>query len=193
MAAMMGIPALTAVMAGVQVAGTAMQMIAAHNAGEQQKAQANFEANQMEQNANNAQASAEQKMIEQDKQTAYVESNLQAAAAGGGGSATDPTVVTNLKTIAGEGRFRAMTDMYEGNAQAQSLRTQAAATRAGGAMAADAGNINAFAKGVSGASSLFDKYGSVNPDSGSGTPTQLPWQQAGYGNPAAAAFYNTTS
>lgn len=185
-------------MAAAAIGSTALQMIAAHNAGEAQKSQANIEANQMSQNANNAEGAAEQKMIEQNKQTAYTESNLQAAAAGGGGSATDPTVVTDMKTIAGEGRFRAMTDMYEGDAQAQSMRYGAAVTRAGGDNAADAGNIGALSKGLSGAaaaytqfggSSLFDKYGANT----STSTAQLPWQQAGYGNPAGAAFYNQTS
>lgn len=174
-------------MAVMAIASTAMQMIGAHNAGQQKKAEANFEANQMEANANNAEAAAQRKMIEQNKETAYVQSNLQAAAAGGGGSATDPTVVTDIKTIAGEGRYRALTDLYEGDTEAQSLRTQAAATRVGGVNAARAGNLNAFAKGLSGASSLYNnygsslytKYGSVNSNF-SDAPPQLPWQRSDY-------------
>lgn len=176
-------------MAVAAIAGTAMQMIGAHNAGEQAKSEANFQANQLAQNANNAEGAAEINMEEQNKRTAYAESNLQASAAAGGGSATDPTVVTDLKTIAGEGRFRAMTDMYDGNAQAQSMRTQAGVIRAGGDNAAQAGNIGAISSGLKGASSLYDSYNSnvgntvttpsspapFNPNQNG--PYQLPWLQ----------------
>ncbi len=167
-------------------ASIGMQMDAAHNAGEAQKNQANFEANQMQQNANNEQAAAEEKVVQQNKETAYVMSNAQAAAAASGGSATDPSVITNMKTIAGEGRFRALTDMYEGNAQAQAMRTQADATRISGDNAARAGNMAAIGKGFQGASSLYNKYNTQDTPTASTVPSynsnqmgpyQLPWLQ----------------
>lgn len=168
-------PILSTAAVGAQVAGTIMSASSARQAGEAQQEEANYQATQMRQNANNAEATAEEKMVQQNKETEYALSNAKAAAAAGGGSATDPTVTTNMMTIAGQGRFRALTDMYEGDAAAQADKNQAAATQYGGVLAADAGNTKMYTNILSGASSLYNKYG--NPKSDVNTNTNPPWVQ----------------
>ena len=148
------------------IGGTVLSAVGANNQGKAQQAEANSEAAQLTQNADEAQASAEQKAGQQDVETAYALSNAQAAAAAGGGSATDPTVTRNLQTIAGQGKFRALTDMYQGNEVAQADLNQAAATKYGGQLQANAGTTKMYSTILSGASSLYDKYGN---------PTAPPW------------------
>lgn len=156
--------------------GTAISAEGADQAGKAAQSEANYQAAQMTANADEQQAAAEQKMVQQNKQTAYAISNAQAAAAAGGGSATDPTVVTNLKTIAGQGEYRSLTDMYEGNAKAQAMTNQADATSYGGAISAEAGQTKMYSTILSGTSSLYDKYGNpskASSGSGSSIPAQL--------------------
>lgn len=160
------------------VGGTALQAYGADEAGKAQQQEANSEALQLNNNANNQEASAESKMVEQNRETAYVISNAQAAAAAGGGSATDPTVTTDLKTIAGEGRYRALTDLYQGQSNAQAMRNQANADIYGGEIAANAGTTKMYSTILGGASSLYDKYGTIDDKTktsayGAGTPSFL--------------------
>ncbi len=159
--------------------GTIMSAMGSAQQGAAAKSEANFEATQMRQQADAQQAAAQQKAIQQNKQTAMVMSNAQAAAAASGGSATDPTVSTNMQTIAGEGRYRSMLDLYQGDAAAQSLNTSANAKNYSGSQAARAGNIGAFTTILSGASKMYDSYGDA-PASGAGSSGgRLPWQMPG--------------
>lgn len=186
-----GMSATTIAMMTAAAASATIAAVGAHMSGEEQKAAATQQANAMRVNANNEQAASQAKAVQQDKQTDYVLSNARAAAAASGGSATDPTVNTNLSTIAGEGRYRALIDLYGGDSAAQSLRTQADATQFAGAQAARAGNIKAGTTILSGASSMFDKYASVDSNSAPTTGSNdnlsqykwAPWQQPGYVNP----------
>lgn len=186
--------AMTAVSAAAAVGGTIMTMRAQEQAGENQKAAANFQAAQLRADASNQMGSAEIAEQNQNKQTAYVLSNAQAAAAAGGGSATDPTVNTVMKTISGEGRMRALTDMYQGQSASWALNNQANGVAYSGQNAASAGKTAAESTLMSGASSLFSKYASIdsNPaSSGSSTSgAPLPWQlPIQYQNAGAQSFY----
>lgn len=154
---------------GAQAGGTIIQAQAARAAGEAQQNEANYEAAQLRNNADEQQAAAEQKMQQDNLRTQYVLSNARAAAAGSGGTATDPTVETDLKMIAGEGRYRALTDMYQGNSAANQLNAEATAKEYGGNLAAQAGKTNMFSTILSGASSLYQKYGTVSSKYGPGS------------------------
>jgi hypothetical protein len=188
-------PYLLAAAAAASIGGTIMQARAQAQAGENAKAAANFQAAQLRADANNQMAGAEVAEAAQNKQNEYVLSNAQAAAAAGGGSATDPTVNTVMKTIAGEGRLRSLTDMYQGQSASWALNNQANGVAYSGQNAASAGKIGAEATLVSGASSLFSKYASIdsNPASGSTGTTgggPLPWQlPIQYQNAGAQSFY----
>lgn len=158
---------------GASAGGTALSAMGAKQSGDAAQQEADFEAKQLNQNADEKQAAAEQQGEQQNKATAYAMSNAQAAAAAGGGSATDPTVTNIMQTIAGQGRYRALTDMYNGNAAAQADRTAAAAKQYGGALASQAGDTKMFSTILGGASSLYDKYG--NPSSSNNNGTLPPW------------------
>lgn len=179
-------PYLAAASAAATIGGTIIQANAARSAGQAQQNEANYEAAQLRENADEQQAAAEQKVVQQNKQTAYVLSNARAAAAAGGGSATDPTVETNLQTIAGEGRYRALTDMYQGDAAARQLNMEATAKQYGGNIAAQAGNTRAFSTILSGASSLFQKYGNISSGGGTTVPGVDTTQTSEYNIPQSA-------
>lgn len=163
-------PYLKGVALASQIGGTAMQALDARAAGKANQNAADMEAEQLRNNANSELGAASVNMQQQNRQTAYVLSNAQAAAAAGGGSATDPSVVTNMKTIAGEGRFRALTDLYNGESAAQSSRNRAVATQYSGNIARQAGDTKFNSTIVSGGSSLYDKYGDPDSRYGYGTP-----------------------
>lgn len=187
-------PYLLAASAAAQVGGTIMQARGQEQAGENQKAAANFQAAQLRADANNQMGSAEVAEENQNKQTQYVLSNAQAAAAAGGGSATDPTVNTVMQTIAGEGRLRALTDMYQGQSASWALNNQANGVAYTGQNAATAGKTGAETTLIGGASSLFSKYASVaSTPASSGSETggaALPWQlPTQYQNAGAQSFY----
>lgn len=171
-------PYISAASGALQLLGVANQAEGYNAQGAAAKEQAALESQQLKNNANNDMASAEIKMENQNRETAYVLSNAQAAAAAGGGSATDPTVTTNMKTIAGEGRYRALTDMYEGQAAAQNDTTQAQMDIYSGDLQASADKTKMYSTILGGGSSLFDKYASVGSNSntktyGDGTPNYL--------------------
>lgn len=145
-----------------QVGGIAGQVIGENQQAKAATSLANFQATQLNNNANAQMGAAEMAARNQDQQTAYVTSNATAAAAASGGSATDPTVVSTMKTIAGQGRYRALTDMYNGAVAAAADRNNAIATQYGAAQGAAAAKTRQYSTILSGASALYDKYGTVD-------------------------------
>jgi hypothetical protein len=139
-----------------QVVGTVLGAVGARKEAKDQKAAAEFQAAQLDQNAGQAKAAAQREADTQRRQARLANSRLRALAGGGG---SDPTIVKLSQDIAGEGELRALTAMYEGDERAAGLRTAADARRMGGASAAQASNLRGFSTILSGASSLYDKYG----------------------------------
>lgn len=148
-----------------QIGGTILQVEGANQQAKAVQNQANYTSDQLKVNASNDMAAAEQTEQQQNLQNNYVLSKAQAISAASGGSATDPTAVTNMKTIAGVGRYRALTDMYNGQAKATADMNQAAATQYGASLASQADTTRSYGSILSGASSLFDKYGSLDDNS----------------------------
>lgn len=148
---------------GLSIAGTLKSSAAASAEGEAQQQEANYVAAQQRQEANDAAASGERAMISQEKQTAVNESNAIAAsgASGTSGSVNDNT---NLDLIADEGKYRALTAMYQGEAKSQGLNSQAAASDYQGNIARNAGDTKSITSLISGTTSLFSKYGSFSTD-----------------------------
>lgn len=120
--------------------------------------------------AGQAQAASQRQADAQRLNTAALLSNAQAAAAGGGTTGTDPSVVTTEGQIGARGDYNALTDLYNGNEQAQSLQYQGTQALQGGQYAAAAGNYrNSMASvsefgtilgGVGQSASLYYKFGS---------------------------------
>lgn len=165
-----GLAAMTALqiggLAASTIAGTvgALGSISSANAqaaqGKAAQQEANYEAEQNQQNANNAAGSGQRAEIAQNKNTALVESNLNAGAAGAGGTTTDPSTLNDAAVIGAEGNYRAANALYEGNAKAQEYRNQAAGDIYQGNLTNQAAQTKSQTTLINGASSLFQKYGS---------------------------------
>ncbi len=116
-------------------------------------------ARQYEINAGQEQAHAQRRAIERRREARLVESRARAMASYSGGGASDPTVTKILDEIAGEGEYRAALELYEGDERARALNLEADAARRGGDRAIKASRYRAAGTALSGASSLYGKYG----------------------------------
>lgn len=165
----------------MQVAGTALQI-----AGSFQKANAygtaakratdsaEYQAKQLEINAGQEQAAAQRDSANQELQTKIAMSRALAVASASGGGASDPTIINLMARMAGEGQYRSMVALYQGDERARSLRDQASATRYSGELAAadyraaersarTTAGFRVASTVIDGASSLFKKYGQGGP------------------------------
>lgn len=121
----------TILSAGSQVARGA----AARTIGARRKAAAEFEAQQLEQEAETSQAIGMRRAADEGRKTQMVNSLALARAAASGAGASDPTVLHVLAQTSGEGAYRQWLAMYEGEAQARLDKMRAGATRFEGATA----------------------------------------------------------
>lgn len=87
--------------------------------GIQARQAANFEAAQMRQNANTAQAASQRTAFDIDRQTQFITSRALAVAAASGGGASDPTVVRIIARDAGEGAYQKQLALYGGQDRAR--------------------------------------------------------------------------
>jgi len=101
--------------------------------GAQAKASADFQAAQLQQNAGQAQASAQRSAYDAGRQTDYANSRALAVAASSGGGASDPTVVNLMARNAGEGAYRQAVALYGGDEKARLMNMQADAKEFEGA------------------------------------------------------------
>lgn len=109
---------------GTLAVSTAVTVKGQQDAKKAAKADAQFMAGQQMDAAGRSRAIGQRQAIEERRQARLVESALQARAGGGG---ADPTVVKLASDIAGEGEYRALAALYEGESGALSLENQAQA------------------------------------------------------------------
>lgn len=157
----------------LQVAGTLMSVKggldaakAARVAGQRQRAAKESEAALYTSRAQQEVAAAQQRGFEEKRKAKLVASRAIALAASGGGGASDPTVMNLLADVEGEGAYRQAVRVYQGEEAARTLRYQAAGARYEGELAEEAGSAKARAYKtqaisslLSGAGSLYGKYG----------------------------------
>lgn len=159
----------TAIEAGGQISGALNHV----EFGQQAQQAAEFQAEQLRQNAGQAQAASQRQAFDVDRQSQYIASTALAHAAASGGGASDPTVVGLIARNAGEFAYRKAVALYQGNDRARLDNLQADAKEYEGS------NINAnsekvaqsqmFAAGTSllrGAardSSLLQRFGGGGP------------------------------
>lgn len=153
----------------LSAAGSMKAGSAAAAAGRATKQADIYQADQLDQNAGQAIASAQREAELQRRQTAMLVSRGIAVAAGSGGGVTDPTVSGLLEKIAAEGTYLASVDLYQGEERARLMRAQAQAKRYEGDMAEiggqqkeEAANLQGFGAMLQGGS-LFAKYGKGGP------------------------------
>lgn len=147
-----------------------------------QRQAAEFTAAQLEQRSGQAVAIAQRQAQADRFKVDLVLSRQLAVAAASGGGASDPTIINLMAKTAGVGAYQTAIDLYQGEEQERQLRLQAAAKRyegdigvIAGKAKADAYRTSGDAALLSGASSLFSKYGMGGPSSkgdiiGSGDP-----------------------
>jgi len=137
---------------------TVMSMSAKKQQGEQAQASANYQANQLDQSAGQQFASAQRASMSDEQQARLAQSRALAVAAASGGGVSDPTVMSIMSRLAGEGTYRSMVDLYQGREKARQLEDQANAARLQGGIASSNSNYSSAATLVSGASSMYSKY-----------------------------------
>lgn len=148
------VPTILGVVGGVVKAGAE---ISGANA---QAKDLNSQATQLDARAGAVRASSQRSAIDQRRQARLTNSRALAVAAASGGSATDPTVVNIIANTEGEGEYRALTDLYNGNEQGISYEQQAAARRTEAKNIKKAGKLKAFSTVLSTGESLFSRYNS---------------------------------
>lgn len=117
------------------------------------------QATQLEANAGLERASSQRAASDERRQARLAASRGLAVAAASGGGVDDPTVVNTLARLEGEGEYRALTALYNGEETARGMEQQAAANRRGAKATKKAGYLNAAGSILSAGSSLYSRYG----------------------------------
>lgn len=162
------------------LAGTFMSYRQNRAMGEAEQGAAEYRAAQLDQQAGQQTAAAQRAAAEDRRRSRYAQSRAIALAAAHGG-AGDPTVVDLISDIEGEGTYRAMTDLYQGEAAARQLRAGATASRYQGDVTKRAYDAAAGGSLFRGGTSLFAKYATsrapslANPAAGALDPMMAKW------------------
>ena len=160
-------PAIFAAVGTVmQVSAQQKQAKAAKVAGQQALLAGQYQAAQQEQAAGQEQAAAQRRALEERRRAPLVASRALDLAGASGGSVSDPSVANLLADLEGEGAYRAAVRMYEGEDRARALRQGALTSNLEGQIGlqegqsrASAYRMQAVGSLISGASSLYSKYG----------------------------------
>jgi hypothetical protein len=119
------LPSLATIGEVATVAGTGLQVKAGLDQSAYQAAVARYEAQQLADKAGQEAAAGEQQAIQRQRQADYVSSRGRAVAAASGGGATDPTVLDIDTQLAEQGKYNALTSLYEGMSGARTANQQA--------------------------------------------------------------------
>lgn len=147
---------------------TAVTAYSAVRQGEAANAAAQARAAQMRAQANAEQAAGQRAYLDEKRQTNYVASRAQAVAAASGAGVSDPTVANIISGIQGEGEYRALTAMYQGDVTAKGLEYGADVSEREGRAARSSGYLKGAATVLSSdlSTSMFQKYGNGGPHPG---------------------------
>jgi hypothetical protein len=105
--------------------------------------------------ADEATATAQRQMMEQQRETRLVQSTLTARAAGSGASASAPSVISLGSQIAGRGEYNALMSLSQGENQAAGLTSMGRAAAYGGSIAEEGSRYAAVGTLAGGAGSMF--------------------------------------
>lgn len=144
---------------GLAVAGAALSAGGSIISANSEAKELRREAVQLETNAGLERASSQRRAMEERRQAGLAASRGLAVAAASGGGVDDPTIVNLLAGIEGEGEYRALTALYEGEESARGMEAEAAARRRGAKSTKTAGLIKAGSTILSAGSSLYGRYG----------------------------------
>lgn len=177
----------------LQAAGGYQSEQAAKRASAARKAAAEFDAQQLEQNAGQSVAAAQRQAFEAERSGKYLESRALAVAAASGGGASDPTVMNTIANLASETAYRKSVDLYQGEERSRQLKMSAAATRYSGEIGSQAildqgraAETQAFSGIVSGATGMYRPRSAPNPLTNGGDSM---YRRYGYpSNPSPADY-----
>jgi len=167
---------LNSIAGNVQALGSNMSAASHVQFGIQARQAAQFQADQLRQNANSAQAASQRQAFDIDRQTQFITSRALAVAAASGGGASDPTVVRLIARDAGEGAYQKSLALYGGtdrarldleNAQAKTYEGQTTERNSleVGAAGYASGATNLLKSRAKGAS-LLQRFGGDGPQVG---------------------------
>jgi hypothetical protein len=158
---------------GIELAGNLESADSNFRFGEQTQKAAQFQAEQLRQNANTVVASAQRDAYFVQRQAEYARSTAIANAAASGGGASDPTVLNIIARNAEEMAYRKSLALYAGDDKARMLMMQADAKEFEGANAkANADRIGtaslfkagtSLMRGMATDSSLYSRFGGDGP------------------------------
>jgi hypothetical protein len=161
------------------VAGAVIQAKGQKEAGDAAKADAYNQAAQLDDEANASKADAQRQAIDERRMAARASSRALAVSAASGAGALDPSVATITSNIEGEGEYRALSRLYNGDAEASNLQQQAAATRNMGNAKKTASRYAATSTILSSGSDLYSKYGATPKSKPKASPTSFNASTAG--------------
>lgn len=113
------------------------------------------EAKQLDRKAGSTRATSQRSANEELRQSRLVGSRALALAAASGAGASDPTVMNLIASIAGEGQYRSLTELYNGNTEAVGYEDQADANRRAAKAVKTAGYVGAGATILGGVGTAF--------------------------------------
>lgn len=119
---------LGALASGLQITGQLYGAYEKAQYAEQLNKAAQFQADQLKQNAGQARAASQHDAADIERQSQLVASRALAVAAAGGGGASDPGVLNIISRNAAEGAYRRAAALYQGEDRASAMESQAAAT-----------------------------------------------------------------
>jgi hypothetical protein len=140
-------------------ASTLMQVGGGISAANSQAGQLRSEATQLDAMAGLDRASSQRASVEQRRNARLLQSRALAVAGASGGGISDPTVVNLLAKLEGEGEYRALTALYEGEEEARSKERQAVARRKEAGNVKKAALFTAAVKALEGGSTMYTRFG----------------------------------
>ena len=144
----------------LSVVGTLAVASGEASAGSAANASAEFQAAQLTQQAGQARASAQRAAMEARRQGRLKASAAQARGAASGAGGHESLVAD----IAAESEFAALVALHNGEEVARGMETQANAARITGKSKQSAGQFEAFTTLLSGASTMFLRFGQDDED-----------------------------
>lgn len=141
-------------MKSLQMASTVLQTVAPIASGVAQRREGDASARQYEIAAGQSRAAGQRAASEERRKARLVQSRVQALA-----GASDPGVVNLMADIAGEGEYRALSALYEGDDRASGFDGAASAARYRGKQAQTAGLIGGASSFLDTTPELMKKYG----------------------------------
>lgn len=144
--------ALTLLGAGTEAGGSILS-------GNSQAGELRTQAAQLEANALADRATSQRRASEERRQARLTASRTLAVAASSGAGADDPTIMNLMADMEGEGEYRALAALYEGETAARAQEEQAKANRRAASRAKTAAAVKASSSILGAGLSLFDRFG----------------------------------